>query len=221
MPTTALDLVGGITEYSSRIALKMLFSQFGEVTACWIPPLDSRSNERSYVKFGTTKAAQAALDASNAGALYLDGVCLKAEWRLTPARTQDTRDFEARGSNLQSSRDLMRAAMKGGRGKDDGGGRRDIGGGGSRDLYKPKAVKDSDRDRKPKERERSRDRDRRQRRSRSRERKRRERSRDRSHSDRGGRSRSRQRSREPEPPPQAPALEDIPPEEDEGTSAVI
>eukprot|EP00404_Azadinium_spinosum_P021414 CAMPEP_0180617490 /NCGR_PEP_ID=MMETSP1037_2-20121125/33059_1 /TAXON_ID=632150 /ORGANISM="Azadinium spinosum, Strain 3D9" /LENGTH=208 /DNA_ID=CAMNT_0022637435 /DNA_START=46 /DNA_END=673 /DNA_ORIENTATION=+ len=208
MPTTALDLVGGITEYSSRIALKMLFSQFGEVTACWIPPLDSRSNERSYVKFGTTKAAQAALDASNAGALYLDGVCLKAEWRLTPARTQDTRDFEARGSNLQSSRDLMRAAMKGGRGKDDGGGRRDIGGGGSRDLYKPKAVKDSDRDRKPKERDgaviatggsagAA------------------------AGSASGGRSRSRQRSREPEPPPQAPALEDIPPEEDEGTSAVI
>eukprot|EP00438_Fugacium_kawagutii_P033247 Skav228431 [mRNA] locus=scaffold1325:416500:425994:- [translate_table: standard] len=29
--TTALDLVQGITEYSSRIALKMLFTQFGEV----------------------------------------------------------------------------------------------------------------------------------------------------------------------------------------------
>ena len=90
--------------YSSRIALKMLFTQFGEacvfelhimmswldmareVTACWIPPLEHRSNERAcsvmaqqdeslgrYVKFGTTKAAQAAFEASQAGQLFLAG----------------------------------------------------------------------------------------------------------------------------------------------------
>eukprot|EP00419_Tripos_fusus_P027126 CAMPEP_0172712842 /NCGR_PEP_ID=MMETSP1074-20121228/61338_1 /TAXON_ID=2916 /ORGANISM="Ceratium fusus, Strain PA161109" /LENGTH=204 /DNA_ID=CAMNT_0013536831 /DNA_START=118 /DNA_END=730 /DNA_ORIENTATION=+ len=112
MPTTALDLTQGITEYSSRMALKMLFGQFGEVTACWIPPLEHRGSERAYVKFNTTKSAQAALDAANAGHLYLDGVCLRAEWRLAPARTQDSRDFEARGSNLMTSRDLMRAEAK-------------------------------------------------------------------------------------------------------------
>eukprot|EP00913_Durusdinium_trenchii_P033962 g31790.t1 len=100
--TTALDLVQGITEYSSRIALKMLFTQFEQVTACWIPPLEHRSNERAYVKFGTTKAAQAAYEASQAGQLFLDGVALKAEWRMAPARTQDSRDFEARGSNLMT-----------------------------------------------------------------------------------------------------------------------
>jgi len=165
MPTTALDLVSGITEYSSRIALKMLFGQFGEVTACWIPPLDSRRNERAYVKFGTTKAAQAAMDAASAGQLFLDGVPLRAEWRLTPARTQDTRDFEARGSNLMTSRDLMRAAMK--------------------DRAAGKDKRDGDRDRKTKDRDRSRSR---RRRSRSKSRKR-------SRSKRRSRERRRSRSK--------------------------
>ncbi|CAJ1349683.1 unnamed protein product [Effrenium voratum] len=173
--TTALDLVQGITEYSSRIALKMLFTQFGEVTACWIPPLEHRTNERAYVKFGTTKAAQAAWEASQAGQLFLDGVALRAEWRMAPARTQDSRDFEARGSNLMTSRDLMRAQMRGGGGGGGGGrderggkgkgGRRDLDGGGSRALMMDRVPRRNDdrseRDRdKKKERERSREKDR-------------------------------------------------------------
>ncbi|CAK9022017.1 unnamed protein product [Durusdinium trenchii] len=171
--TTALDLVQGITEYSSRIALKMLFTQFGEVTACWIPPLEHRSNERAYVKFGTTKAAQAAYEASQAGQLFLDGVALKAEWRMAPARTQDSRDFEARGSNLMTSRDLMRAQMRGGGkgGARDGGGkgRRDLDMGGSRALMDRASggsrrnddrEREREKDKKAKDRERSRERDR-------------------------------------------------------------
>ncbi|CAE7207936.1 unnamed protein product [Symbiodinium sp. CCMP2456] len=228
--TTALDLVQGITEYSSRIALKMLFQQFGEVTACWIPPLEHRSNERAYVKFGTTKAAQAAFEASQAGQLFLDGVSLKAEWRMAPARTQDARDFEARGSNLMTSRDLMRAQMrgggKGGSGRDDRGagggkGRRDLDSGGSRALMdrapggsrrNDDRERDREKDRKAKERERSRERDRKRKsRSRSRDRKRRERSRSR-------RSASRQKRSE-----ERPALKDgaVAVDDDEGTTAVI
>ncbi|CAK9022015.1 unnamed protein product [Durusdinium trenchii] len=216
--TTALDLVQGITEYSSRIALKMLFTQFGEVTACWIPPLEHRSNERAYVKFGTTKAAQAAYEASQAGQLFLDGVALKAEWRMAPARTQDSRDFEARGSNLMTSRDLMRAQMRGGGkgGARDGGGkgRRDLDMGGSRALMDRASggsrrnddrEREREKDKKAKDRERSRERDR-KRKSRSRDRKRRERS----------RSRSRKRSEE------RPALQDgAVAIEEEGTTAVI
>eukprot|EP00927_Polykrikos_kofoidii_P063582 TRINITY_DN58422_c0_g1_i1.p2 TRINITY_DN58422_c0_g1~~TRINITY_DN58422_c0_g1_i1.p2 ORF type:complete len:200 (-),score=41.21 TRINITY_DN58422_c0_g1_i1:157-756(-) len=197
-PTTALDLTQGITEYSSRIALKMLFGQFGEVTACWIPPLEHRGNERAYVKFATSKAAQAALDAAHQGQLFLDGVCLKAEWRMAPARTQDSRDFEARGSNLMTSRDLMRQEAKN-RMKEK-----------EKDKERDK-ERDRDRERKVKERERSRDRERRKR-SRSRERKRRDRSRDRS-SDRG-RSRSASRRRSEERPA---AIEDARPV----TSALI
>eukprot|EP00448_Togula_jolla_P001713 CAMPEP_0170607248 /NCGR_PEP_ID=MMETSP0224-20130122/20951_1 /TAXON_ID=285029 /ORGANISM="Togula jolla, Strain CCCM 725" /LENGTH=239 /DNA_ID=CAMNT_0010932397 /DNA_START=79 /DNA_END=797 /DNA_ORIENTATION=- len=143
MPTTALNLTSGITEYSSRIALKMLFGQFGEVTACWIPPLEARRNELAYVKFNTAAAAQAALDAASAGQLYLDGVCLKAEWRMAPARTQDSRDFEARGSNLMTSRDLMRQEAK------------------ERLKARDRGRKDEDKekDRKAKDRDRSRERE--------------------------------------------------------------
>eukprot|EP00435_Cladocopium_sp_Y103_P067548 s880_g30.t1 len=217
--TTALDLVQGITEYSSRIALKMLFTQFGEVTACWIPPLEHRSNERAYVKFGTTKAAQAAFEASQAGQLFLDGVALRAEWRMAPARTQDSRDFEARGSNLMTSRDLMRAQMRGGGGDDRKGagkGRRDLDGGGSRALMMDRVggsrrnddrERDREKDKKAKERERSRDRDR----------KRKSRSRSRDKKKRRERSRSKKRSEE------RPALQDgaVAIEDDETTTAVI
>lgn len=186
MPTTALDFTGGITEYSSRIALKMLLSQFGEVTACWIPPLDARKQERAYVKFGTTAAAKAALDAAHAGQLFLDGVPLKAEWRMAPSRTQDSRDFEARGSNLMTSRDLMRAERK-----------QQL----DRDSIKQQMLKKlEDRNRekdkkKEKERERSKARDRSRDRSRDRDRRRsRDKSRDRKKKDRD-RSKSKKKSR--------------------------
>uniref|UniRef100_A0A7S0ZNM7 RRM domain-containing protein n=1 Tax=Noctiluca scintillans TaxID=2966 RepID=A0A7S0ZNM7_NOCSC len=109
----ALDLTQGITEFSSRIALKMLFGQFGEVAACWVPPLEKRGKEPAYVKFGTSNAAQLALDAANSGQLYLDGVRVQAQWRVNPAKTQDSRDFDAKGSNLITSRDIMRQRIDG------------------------------------------------------------------------------------------------------------
>eukprot|EP00927_Polykrikos_kofoidii_P029662 TRINITY_DN25620_c0_g1_i1.p1 TRINITY_DN25620_c0_g1~~TRINITY_DN25620_c0_g1_i1.p1 ORF type:complete len:211 (-),score=19.90 TRINITY_DN25620_c0_g1_i1:13-645(-) len=107
MSRLALDLIEGITEFSSRMALKMLFGQFGEVTACWVPPLDFRGKEPAYVKFQRAESAQAALDAIRWGQLYLDGVKLGAEWRMAPSKTQDSRDFDAKGSNLTSSRDIV------------------------------------------------------------------------------------------------------------------
>ena len=116
MARLALDLTQGITEFSSRIALKMMFAQFGEVSACWIPPLDNRGKEPAYVKFNRPEAAQSALDACNGGQIYLDGVRVTAEWRSAPARTQDSRDFDAKGSNLMTARELMVEA--GGRERD-------------------------------------------------------------------------------------------------------
>merc|ERR1719253_2145577 len=190
--------------------MKQLFSQFGEVTACWIPPMDTRSRERPYVKFNTSKAAQSALDAAMAGQLYLDGVCLRAEWRLAPAKTQDTRDFEARGSNLMTSRDLMRAAMKA-----KGGGSRALMAD-DRDRRKSgKDDKDRDRDRK-KDKDRSSralmddDRDRKRRsRSRKRSKSRSRKASRRSPSDKSRRARQRSGSRRKSP--EAPAaLEDAP-----------
>mmetsp|Transcript_57324 Transcript_57324/g.185729 ORF Transcript_57324/g.185729 Transcript_57324/m.185729 type:complete len:206 (+) Transcript_57324:187-804(+) len=119
MARASLDLTSGITDLSSRIALKMMFAQFGEVSACWIPPLENRVKERAFVKFNRPEAAQAALDACKGGQIFLDGVQVAAEWRLTPGKTQDSRDFDAKGSNLLSSRDLMRErAVDGQRGRD-------------------------------------------------------------------------------------------------------
>merc|ERR1712129_30327 len=50
----------------------------------------------------------AALDACQDSQVFLDGVKISAEWRLQPGRMRDDRDFDAKGSNLFSSRDLMR-----------------------------------------------------------------------------------------------------------------
>jgi len=111
MPAAALNIISGITEYTSRIELKNVFGQFGEVTACWLPPMDHRERG-AYVKFGSTRAAELAVAAAGAGRVYLDGMRLEVEWRQASNRTEDTRDFKAQGSNLMTSRDLMRAAMK-------------------------------------------------------------------------------------------------------------
>mmetsp|Transcript_84649 Transcript_84649/g.140109 ORF Transcript_84649/g.140109 Transcript_84649/m.140109 type:complete len:177 (-) Transcript_84649:8-538(-) len=109
---TSLDLTQGITPYSSRLSLKMLFAQFGEVASCWIPHVDHRGKDNAYVRFETTAAAQRALDAAGTGQLFLDGVAVKAEWREASARMHDSRDFDAKGSNLQTSRDLFQAARE-------------------------------------------------------------------------------------------------------------
>eukprot|EP00913_Durusdinium_trenchii_P035517 g33237.t1 len=86
MARLALNLTAGITEFSSRMSLKSMFSQFGEVTS--------------------------SLNAVSAGQIYLDGVKVEAEWRSAPAKTQDSRDFDAKGSNLFSSRDLMMGRVR-------------------------------------------------------------------------------------------------------------
>merc|ERR1740121_1908058 len=93
MARVTIDLIEGINEASSRIGLKGLFSQFGE--------------EPAYVKFSRPDAAQAALQACNDNLIYLDGVRLNAAFRSTPTRTADSREFDAKGSNLMTSRDLL------------------------------------------------------------------------------------------------------------------
>merc|ERR1740138_1161935 len=101
-----IDLTAGITEMSSRMTLKALFSQFGEVTACWIPPLENRGTQPAYVKFGSAVAAEAAMAAVATGTFLMDGVAVKAEWKSTKAEFKSTyRDFEAKGSNLMTSRE--------------------------------------------------------------------------------------------------------------------
>merc|ERR1719310_2172802 len=57
-----------------------------------------------------------ALKAAEAGQIYLDGLCIRAQWRKVASRTQDARDFDARGGNLTSSRDLFRKKSDGKKG---------------------------------------------------------------------------------------------------------
>jgi hypothetical protein len=100
------------------MTLKALFSQFGEVTACWIPPLEDRGKVNAYVKFGSAVAAETAMEAVTSGSFFMDGVAVKANWRHTKAEFKSTyRDFEAKGSNLMTSREMMQqvaAARRGG-----------------------------------------------------------------------------------------------------------
>eukprot|EP00971_Amphidinium_carterae_P288331 5724224-Amphidinium_carterae.1 len=61
MSRLELSLTEGVSELSSRFAVKMLFAQFGEVAACWLPPIDARGTEFAYVRFSTETAAEATL----------------------------------------------------------------------------------------------------------------------------------------------------------------
>eukprot|EP00403_Amphidinium_massartii_P040981 CAMPEP_0178443272 /NCGR_PEP_ID=MMETSP0689_2-20121128/38775_1 /TAXON_ID=160604 /ORGANISM="Amphidinium massartii, Strain CS-259" /LENGTH=183 /DNA_ID=CAMNT_0020067205 /DNA_START=60 /DNA_END=608 /DNA_ORIENTATION=+ len=132
MARLELSLTDGVSELSSRLAVKMLFTQFGEVAACWLPPIDARGKEFAYVRFNTETAAEAAMEAAQSGQLYLDGVRLKAEWRAQEGehrssdaqdhdrqpvhssivRSRNNRDFDAKGSNLETSRELMLREQK-------------------------------------------------------------------------------------------------------------
>merc|ERR1712232_70719 len=108
-----VDVTEGISDYSSRSTLKQLFQQFGEVTACWIPPLDHRGKEPAFVKFGKASPAQTALMACQSGQLFMDGLRVNAQWRTTPKPTQDSnRDFDAKGSNLFTSREFREQAVR-------------------------------------------------------------------------------------------------------------
>lgn len=188
--STSLDILEGLNDLTGRNALLKLFGQFGKILACWLCPVETRHYERSYVKFATVAAAEAAMEASEANLLYNHGVRVKCVWRQAHKLTQDSRDFEGHGANVQSSREIMRqiaqerksgggGAAGGGKSGRDRGGEKGGGGGGSRDMFKndSRSMRDSsrdrdrDRDRSYRDRDRDRDRDRRdweRRRSRSR-----------------------------------------------------
>ncbi|CAE7410837.1 HERC2 [Symbiodinium sp. CCMP2592] len=56
------------------MSLKSMFSQFGEVTSCWVPPVEARRKETAWVKFQTSAQAEARVkvDAS-AGLSWIHG----------------------------------------------------------------------------------------------------------------------------------------------------
>lgn len=108
----SIEITQGITELTARATVKALFEQFGEVATCWLPPRGTRAaeHEKAFIKFTTTYAAERALEACNAKSLQNDGILVQAKWRDGNSARVDSREFESRGSNLISARDLYKMA---------------------------------------------------------------------------------------------------------------
>jgi len=106
-----VNLTEGVNDFTKRVHVKDLFEQFGEVAACWLPPVGHRHAEFGYLKFKRLDAAEKAVRACQKGQVDLWGRSIMVEFRVGPTTNHDDHDFDARGSNLISSRDLFKAAM--------------------------------------------------------------------------------------------------------------
>eukprot|EP00411_Alexandrium_monilatum_P059832 CAMPEP_0175509002 /NCGR_PEP_ID=MMETSP0096-20121207/10656_1 /TAXON_ID=311494 /ORGANISM="Alexandrium monilatum, Strain CCMP3105" /LENGTH=726 /DNA_ID=CAMNT_0016811149 /DNA_START=44 /DNA_END=2225 /DNA_ORIENTATION=- len=95
-----LEVTDGITEHSSRVALKGVFQNFGDVVACWVPPIDRRGVDRASVRFGNAASAEAAKTACDAGQVFLQGLPVKVNWRTGGGRRVGNSDLgEVAGGN--------------------------------------------------------------------------------------------------------------------------
>eukprot|EP00929_Paragymnodinium_shiwhaense_P120634 TRINITY_DN92625_c0_g1_i1.p1 TRINITY_DN92625_c0_g1~~TRINITY_DN92625_c0_g1_i1.p1 ORF type:complete len:626 (+),score=176.77 TRINITY_DN92625_c0_g1_i1:146-2023(+) len=88
-----LEVNEGITEHSSRVALKGVFSNFGDVVACWVPPIDRRRVDLASVRFAAAASAEAAKQACDAGQVFLQGMQLKVQWRMGGGRRVGNSDL--------------------------------------------------------------------------------------------------------------------------------
>mmetsp|Transcript_98439 Transcript_98439/g.175318 ORF Transcript_98439/g.175318 Transcript_98439/m.175318 type:complete len:646 (-) Transcript_98439:203-2140(-) len=88
-----LEVSDGITEHSSRVALKGVFQNFGDVVSCWVPPVDRRGNDKASVRFANTESAEAAKNACDAGQVFLQGMMVKANWRSSGGRRVGNSDL--------------------------------------------------------------------------------------------------------------------------------
>lgn len=94
-----LEVTGGITEHSSRVALKGVFQNFGDVVACWVPPIDRRHVDKASVRFGNASSAEAAKSACDAGQVFLQGLPVKVDYRLGGGRRVGNSDLGESGGN--------------------------------------------------------------------------------------------------------------------------
>ncbi|EER16480.1 FUS-interacting serine-arginine-rich protein, putative [Perkinsus marinus ATCC 50983] len=77
----AIDIVAGLTPAANRIGLKQVFQKYGDITVCWLPPVDKRNEMAAYIRYERSDSAQAALAACDSGEVVLNGIPLKAEYR--------------------------------------------------------------------------------------------------------------------------------------------
>jgi len=147
-----LEIVDGITEHSSRVALKGVFQNFGDVVACWVPPIDRRHVDKASVRFGNAASAEAAKLACDSGQVFLQGLPVKCDYRMGGGRRVGNSDLGESGNN-----------------NDDGKARAILDGSASRRRSRSRRQRSRDRRRsRSRDRKRSRSRDRRRSRSRDR-----------------------------------------------------
>mmetsp|Transcript_95991 Transcript_95991/g.275564 ORF Transcript_95991/g.275564 Transcript_95991/m.275564 type:complete len:627 (-) Transcript_95991:154-2034(-) len=122
-----LEVTEGITEHSSRVALKGVFQNFGDVVACWVPPIDRRHVDRASVRFGNAASAEAAKASCDAGQVFLQGLPVKVDFRMGGGRRVGNSDLGESGNKNDEGK--ARAIMDesannggggGGGGKGDG-----------------------------------------------------------------------------------------------------
>jgi len=84
MSSNTIEIVAGVNERTSRLALKRSMSAFGEVDACHMGDravMGDRFTEFPIVRFKIQSSADAALAALKAGQVFLDGNQLQGESR--------------------------------------------------------------------------------------------------------------------------------------------
>jgi len=79
--TLTLEITEGITEHSNRVALKGVFQAFGDVLACWVPPVDRRGLDNASVRFAAQSSADAAKQACDNGQVFFQGIPVKVIFR--------------------------------------------------------------------------------------------------------------------------------------------
>ncbi|CAD7950232.1 unnamed protein product [Amoebophrya sp. A120] len=92
-----LEITQGIAEFSNRVGLKTLMSQYGEVDVCWIPPYMDRDKDVAYVKFKSSESAELAMKAMTQGLVMMHGVQLQGRYRMgMPPKTDSKGDGNVR-----------------------------------------------------------------------------------------------------------------------------
>lgn len=107
-----LEVTDGITEHSSRVALKGVFQNFGDVVACWVPPIDRRHVDKASVRFGNAASAEAAKIACDSGQVFLQGLPVKVDYRSGGGRRVGNSDLGE--SSLNNDDGKARAIMDAG-----------------------------------------------------------------------------------------------------------
>jgi len=69
----SIDILAGLTEFTGSAELEALFSRFGDIEACFVPPVNHRRKDPGFLQFSTFQAATAAIEACSRAEIELQG----------------------------------------------------------------------------------------------------------------------------------------------------